>query len=117
VRDSIFYGASIVLFIVFAWDGYFEWWEGFIEILLYLLYIYCMKRNQDMKGWLLNTFDTNNQVAPLVSPTMSPRRIVHTIRLPPLPVGARARMSTRALTKSTHHPPAPSPSSFASFCD
>lgn len=45
-RDSIFYGGSIVLFIIFAWDGYLAWWEGLIEVFLYGLYIYCMKRNQ-----------------------------------------------------------------------
>jgi len=64
VRDTTFYGSSIVLFIIFAWDGYIAWWEGLILVLCYVLYIYVMKRNQELKSWLLRTF-SSNQVAPL----------------------------------------------------
>ena len=44
-RDATFYGLSICVFIVFAWDGRFYLWESCILLLLYFLYIVIMKFN------------------------------------------------------------------------
>ena len=46
VRDSIHYGVSIVVLIIFLWDGRVTWWESLILILLYFLYLLNMKFNQ-----------------------------------------------------------------------
>nr|XP_026693871.1 sodium/potassium/calcium exchanger 2 [Ciona intestinalis] len=45
IRDSIFYALSIITFIMFSWDAYFVWWESFLLLLLYVLYIVTMKFN------------------------------------------------------------------------
>ena len=39
------YGLSIAVFIGFAWDGKFQWWEALILLLLYVGYIVIMKFN------------------------------------------------------------------------
>ena len=39
------YGLSIAIFIGFAWDGKFQWWEALILLLLYIGYIIIMKFN------------------------------------------------------------------------
>ncbi|XP_065055940.1 sodium/potassium/calcium exchanger 1-like [Rhopilema esculentum] len=44
-RDSTFYALSIVLFIMFAWDGKFYLYESIIMLSLYILYISIMKVN------------------------------------------------------------------------
>ncbi len=44
-RDSFVYGLSIAVFIGFAWDGKFQWWEALILFLLYVGYIVVMKFN------------------------------------------------------------------------
>ena len=44
-RDSVVYGISIIVFIGFAWDGQFEWYEALILLLLYVAYIVIMKFN------------------------------------------------------------------------
>eukprot|EP00038_Savillea_parva_P031630 m.88945 g.88945 ORF g.88945 m.88945 type:complete len:757 (-) comp9776_c1_seq1:103-2373(-) len=71
LRDSVFYGLSIVLFIIFAWDGYFEWWEGLVMTLAYGFYIYAMKVNQDVRSWLLRKYDSN-KIAPEAEPKSKP---------------------------------------------
>lgn len=48
VRDSIHYGISIVVLIIFLWDGQVTWWESLILILLYFLYLLNMKFNQQI---------------------------------------------------------------------
>lgn len=48
MRDSAFYGSSIVLFILFAWDGYIEWWESFVFLAVYGLYIVFMVYNDQL---------------------------------------------------------------------
>ena len=44
-RDAFVYGLSISIFIGFAWDGMFQWWEALILLLLYVGYIAIMKFN------------------------------------------------------------------------
>ena len=44
-RDSLVYGLSIAVFIGFAWDGEFQWYEALILLLLYVAYIVIMKFN------------------------------------------------------------------------
>ena len=46
VRDGSFYAGSIILFIVFSNDAYFQWWESAILIACYFLYIAVMKFNR-----------------------------------------------------------------------
>lgn len=45
LRDSMFYGMSICLFILFAFDGQFEVWESAVMLLLYIIYIIIMSFN------------------------------------------------------------------------
>lgn len=47
-RDSFVYGLSIAVFIGFAWDGKFEWWEALIILLIYVAYIVIMKFNKHL---------------------------------------------------------------------
>lgn len=51
-RDSVFYGSSIILFIAFAHDGIFTWYEAMIMLLLYIMYIILMKFNQKLMQFL-----------------------------------------------------------------
>lgn len=44
-RDSLVYGLSIAVFIGFAWDGEFQWYEALVLLLLYVAYIVIMKFN------------------------------------------------------------------------
>ena len=44
-RDTVIYSFSILLFIAFAWDGRLEWYEAFLLLLLYAVYMVCMKFN------------------------------------------------------------------------
>lgn len=44
-RDSFVYGLSIAVFIGFAWDGEFQWYEALILLLIYVAYIVLMKFN------------------------------------------------------------------------
>ncbi|XP_071950546.1 sodium/potassium/calcium exchanger 3-like [Antedon mediterranea] len=53
IRDSTFYGISVVLFIAFSWDGVFEIWEAIILLVMYALYIAIMKFN----GTLMDAMD------------------------------------------------------------
>eukprot|EP00041_Stephanoeca_diplocostata_P020275 m.451379 g.451379 ORF g.451379 m.451379 type:complete len:728 (+) comp21526_c0_seq1:396-2579(+) len=66
VRDSAFYGSSIVLFILFAWDGYIEWWESFIFLAVYALYIVFMVYNEQLLAKLeaFVTGTDSSRVAP-----------------------------------------------------
>ena len=45
-RDAFVYGLSIAVFIGFAWDGKFQWWEALIILLIYVAYIVIMKFNK-----------------------------------------------------------------------
>lgn len=47
-RDTLFYGASICIFVGFAWDGVFTWWESLITFLYYFMYIISMKFNKKL---------------------------------------------------------------------
>lgn len=47
------YGLSIAMFIGFSWDGYFEWYEAFALLLVYILYIVVMKFNSHLMKFLL----------------------------------------------------------------
>ena len=49
VRDSIFYAFSIIIFIIFSWDGFFAIYEAIIMLLLYAAYITIMFFNK----WLM----------------------------------------------------------------
>lgn len=51
-RDSIFYALSIGLFIGFAWDGKYEYWESIITLSLYVLYIILMKFNPQLMEFM-----------------------------------------------------------------
>lgn len=48
VRDSFHYGVSIVVLIIFLWDGRITWWESVILIALYFVYLLNMKFNQEI---------------------------------------------------------------------
>nr|CAB3266163.1 sodium/potassium/calcium exchanger 2 [Phallusia mammillata] len=52
IRDSVFYGGSVMVFILFSWDGIFMWWESFLLLMLYVLYIVTMKFNQKLMDFL-----------------------------------------------------------------
>lgn len=54
VRDSVFYGGSVMIFILFSWDGQFVWWESLLLLLLYVAYIITMKFNQRLLKFLDN---------------------------------------------------------------
>jgi len=47
-RDTLFYGCSICIFVGFAWDGQFTWWESLITFLYYFVYILSMKFNKKL---------------------------------------------------------------------
>ena len=47
-RDSLVYGLSITVFIAFAWDGKFQWYEALILLFLYVGYIVIMKFNSHL---------------------------------------------------------------------
>ena len=51
-RDAFVYGLSIAVFIGFAWDGKFQWWEALILLLLYIGYIVIMKFNPHLLKFL-----------------------------------------------------------------
>lgn len=52
-RDSFFYALSIAVFVGFSWDGYIEWWEALILLLLYFFYVALMKFNPQLMDFLL----------------------------------------------------------------
>jgi len=45
-RDSIWYGASVVMLTVFLWDGYMEAYEAGLLFAMYILYLAVMKYNK-----------------------------------------------------------------------
>lgn len=47
-RDTFFYGCSICIFVGFAWDGEFTWWESLITFFYYFIYILSMKFNKKL---------------------------------------------------------------------
>ncbi|XP_041482492.1 sodium/potassium/calcium exchanger 1-like isoform X1 [Lytechinus variegatus] len=68
IRDSFFYGMSLVCFIVFCWDTEFTWWEALILLILYIIYLVLMKVNptimEKTKHITCGGF-CRNEVAPL----------------------------------------------------
>ena len=54
-RDSFYYGVSIILFIIFSWDGVIEMYEGVTLLVLYALYIVVMVFNPKLMD-LLGSF-------------------------------------------------------------
>lgn len=66
-RDSIFYGTSICLFILFAHDGEFHWYEAMTMLLLYFLYILMMKFNPKLMQFL-GRFGKKKKVRPSLAP-------------------------------------------------
>lgn len=52
LRDSLFYGLSIVTFIGFSWDGLIEYHESAILLALYILYVVMMKFNSRIMALL-----------------------------------------------------------------
>ena len=48
MRDAAVYGLSIVMFILFSWDGKMEWYESLILLSLYVFYIVVMKFNPQL---------------------------------------------------------------------
>ena len=53
-RDSTFYTLSIVVLIVFAWDGLVQWWEALILVALYFSYVGTMVFNERLMNFLAN---------------------------------------------------------------
>lgn len=53
-RDGSFYGISIVLFIIFAYDSVFELYEAIILLVMYALYVFLMYHNQKFMNFLQN---------------------------------------------------------------
>lgn len=66
-RDSIFYGTSICLFIIFAQDGRFKIHESIIMLSLYVLYIVLMKFNPSLMR-LMNRFGKKSKIRPSLVP-------------------------------------------------
>lgn len=66
-RDSIFYATSIFLFIGFAHDGVFTWYESMIMLLLYILYIVIMKFNSKLMQFM-SRFGKKRKVRPSLAP-------------------------------------------------
>ncbi|XP_076825636.1 sodium/potassium/calcium exchanger 4-like [Clavelina lepadiformis] len=65
IRDSVFYGFSIVIFILFSWDATFQWWESLLLLLLYVLYCVTMKYNPQLMNYMeslpcCSCFNANN---------------------------------------------------------
>ncbi|XP_033122689.1 sodium/potassium/calcium exchanger 4-like isoform X1 [Anneissia japonica] len=68
IRDSTFYGISVVLFIGFSWDGVFEIWEAIILLVMYGLYIAIMKFNgslMKLMDKLTCTYCRHPEVSPI----------------------------------------------------
>jgi Ca2+/Na+ antiporter len=53
-RDGFYYGLSIILFIIFSWDGVIEMYEAVILLVLYILYIVIMVFNPRLMDLLGN---------------------------------------------------------------
>jgi len=51
-RDSIMYGVSIVLMLIFMSDGLIAWWEALILTLLYFVYLGIMVINPRIVAWI-----------------------------------------------------------------
>jgi len=60
-RDSTFYTFSIVVLIVFAWDGLVEWWEALILVLLYFTYVGTMVFNERLMNFLVKVEESFNK--------------------------------------------------------
>lgn len=67
-RDSIFYALSIVLFIIFAWDGKYELYEAIITLVLYFIYIVIMKFNKRLMRLLDRISGKKKTVRPSLVP-------------------------------------------------
>lgn len=52
LRDGVAYAISIGCFILFAWDGVFEFYEAVVLLVLYFLYILLMKFNPRLMDFL-----------------------------------------------------------------
>ena len=52
-RDSLFYAMSICVLIIFAWDGYINWYEAMILVILYFVYVLVMRFNPQLMNFLL----------------------------------------------------------------
>lgn len=52
LRDGVAYALSIGFFILFAWDGVFEFYEAAVLLVLYLFYIVLMKFNPRLMDFL-----------------------------------------------------------------
>jgi len=77
-RDATFYGMSIVCFIIFSWDGQFDFWESCIMLALYILYIVLMKYNPSLMR-LLSRASKKNKLAPVVE--NQPNQLTETTKL------------------------------------
>ncbi|XP_028513776.1 sodium/potassium/calcium exchanger 1 isoform X2 [Exaiptasia diaphana] len=64
LRDGVSYALSIGFFILFAWDGVFEFYEALILLILYLLYIVLMKFNPRLMDFLAEIGPKGGQVSP-----------------------------------------------------
>ena len=60
-RDSTFYTLSIVVLIVFAWDGLVEWWEALILVCLYFAYVSTMVFNERLMNFLVKVEESYNK--------------------------------------------------------
>lgn len=52
LRDSVFYGMSLVCFVAFSLNAKIEVWEASILLILYMLYILIMKFNGNLMAAL-----------------------------------------------------------------
>ncbi|XP_028400193.1 sodium/potassium/calcium exchanger 1-like isoform X2 [Dendronephthya gigantea] len=66
IRDSICYALSIAVFVLFAWDAKFEFYESVILLSLYFMYILLMKYNSNLMEYLEGWGNKVGRVSPEV---------------------------------------------------
>uniref|UniRef100_F6W0S4 Sodium/potassium/calcium exchanger 2 n=1 Tax=Ciona intestinalis TaxID=7719 RepID=F6W0S4_CIOIN len=99
IRDSIFYALSIITFIMFSWDAYFVWWESFLLLLLYVLYIVTMKFNPMLMEFMASLKD--GRISPsAVEPVEAPAEEKN----PPPPTPKPQVYKNRRLTRLDETP-------------
>lgn len=87
VRDSAFYGMSIILFLIFVTDGEVEYYESIILLCLYALYIVIMKFNQQLMAVMAKYGPAVKRVAPTDSENPEKNEDNEEEKLPPVRQG------------------------------
>lgn len=87
VRDSVFYGMSIILFLIFVQDGEVQYYESIILLCLYALYILIMKFNQQLMAVMAMYGPAVKRVVPTDSENPEEKEDNDEEKLPPVRQG------------------------------